>query len=109
MNRVGEGRLADRETWREERNPGKNCWAERNLGLVWKIPRLSEPQKNQHKNQEIHCRNVCSGEKAEGVAGQTARAKETRHVRNPLGILRRQDGAGGGKITGVKGLWGPPV
>lgn len=107
MNRAGEGRPACRKTREEEGNPAKKRSAERNLGLVWKIPRLSESPKTQHENQEIHCRNVSSGEKAEGVAGQTARAEETRHVRNPLGHLT--DARTGDEGTGVKGLWGPPI
>lgn len=87
MNRVGEGRLADRETREGRKKPREELLSGKEPGPNLENSQAVRVTKNQHENQEIHCRNVCSGEKAEGVAGQAARAKETRHARNPLGHL----------------------
>ena len=100
VNRVGEGWLAYRETREGRKKPRGQRPSVKEPGPGLENYQAAQDTKNQHANQEVHC--ACSGEKAEGVAGQTARAEETGHARNPL-VSSQMPG------PGMKGLWGRPV
>ena len=103
LNRVGEGWLAYREMREGRKKPRGERPSGKEPGPSLENSQAVRDTKNQHANQEVHC--ACSGEKAEGVAGQTARAEETRHARNPLGHLT-DAGMGDERSVGTPCLMG---